>query len=122
MAPQAMAATVAQLEPLGEGWVSGTLYDLGTYPGAILDAGVEGLIYGTVMRLPDDPQVLRDLDAYEGFEADCPEASLFLRERVTVVMADGGRLTCWMYALHRLPEGAQVLANGRFRCEGIEGS
>jgi len=115
LAPSEMAATVARLEPLGEGWVSGTLYDLGAYPGAILDAGVEGRIYGTVLRLPDDPRVLRELDAYEGFEADCPAASLFLRERVVVVTADGGRLACWAYALNRLSEGTPVLVGGRFR-------
>jgi gamma-glutamylcyclotransferase (GGCT)/AIG2-like uncharacterized protein YtfP len=106
-----MAEVVGRMEPVGEGWVRGRLYDLGEYPGAVLDEGSERRIPGTVFRLPDDADFLSALDEYEGFEPDCPEASLFVRVVCEVEMATGSSHSCSIYVYRRQVEGLRVLSN-----------
>jgi gamma-glutamylcyclotransferase (GGCT)/AIG2-like uncharacterized protein YtfP len=64
LAPQAVLNEVRQFLWLGQGAACGRLYDLGDYPGAILDAAAETRIVGQVCQLPDNPAVLEALDAY----------------------------------------------------------
>ena len=70
-------------ERVGEGVVSGTLYDAGEYPALLL--GGEGTVEGEVWRCP--APLLRVLDRYEGVEE-----GLFRRAAVEVA----GR-ACWVY-------------------------
>lgn len=114
LAPADMAAAVDTLQPVGEGWVRGVLYDLGEYPGAVLDDCSESRIYGRVFRLPEDAEVLRELDAYEEFYPEAPAASQFVRRRCSVTLASGGELGCWIYVYNRETGFAQVLSSGRF--------
>ena len=89
-APAEIAAAVAKLLLVAEGYVRGQLYDLGDYPGAILDSSSPQQISGTIFELPEDPDILSQLDAYEGFDPDAPEQSLFLRVQCTVALSTGG--------------------------------
>ena len=85
-APAEIAEVVRGFRQIGRGSVRGKLFDLGEYPGVVLDGG-GGVVNGVVFTLPDG--VLARLDAYEG--------GSFERERVRVEMADGSRRECWMY-------------------------
>lgn len=67
---------------VGEDAVAGTLHDLGTYPGARLGGG--GVIRGELFE-PTDPELIEDLDAFEGEEYP----------RVAV-STEGGR-EAWIY-------------------------
>jgi gamma-glutamylcyclotransferase (GGCT)/AIG2-like uncharacterized protein YtfP len=116
-APPAIAATVAKLCPLGEGTVSGVLYDLGDYPGAVLDSSTDKRIYGTVFRLPNDANVLPELDQYEGFYPFAPNASLFLRKPHPVRLSGGRILNCWIYEYNGKCVAAQIVASGRYRAK-----
>lgn len=113
-APEPMAALVARLTPVGEGFVRGLLYDLGEYPGAVLDARSDSRIFGTVLRLPDDGSVLAELDAYEGFAPDCPAASLFVRVVGAVELSTGSAAECWIYLYNRDVGEAAIVPGGRF--------
>jgi len=103
-APRPIASTAAKLRPVGAGFVRGRLYDLGSYPGAVPDPNAKGRIAGTVLQLPEDASVLRELDEYEGFDPQAPERSEFVRERVLVEMAAGGAMECWIYRYSRRPD------------------
>lgn len=59
--------------------VSGTLYDLGWYPGVILDDG-PGFMAEAVQVT--SVEMLRELDSYEGYRPNDPENSLFIRKPV----------------------------------------
>jgi gamma-glutamylcyclotransferase (GGCT)/AIG2-like uncharacterized protein YtfP len=112
-APGEIAEAVERLRPLEQGFVRGTLYDLGEYPGAILDSASERTIAGTVLQLPEDADVLRQLDNYEGFDPGAPEESLFLRVLHGVTVASGRTLPCWVYVYNRTPEPHRIVANAK---------
>jgi gamma-glutamylcyclotransferase (GGCT)/AIG2-like uncharacterized protein YtfP len=113
-APADVEGLVRSFETVGKGTVPGTLYDLGSYPGAVLNPASSLCIAGTVFRLPAGDDVLSRLDAYEGFEPEAPQRSLFLRRLHPVSMTDGRTLNCWIYEYNRATEGAVVIASGMY--------
>ncbi len=114
-APAEIAHAVSKLRPIGEGFVNGVLYDLGEYPGVVLDPSSQHRRAGTVFQLPDDPSILRTLDAYEEFDPDAPGSSLFLRVLHPVALAKGGTLQCWIYVYNRDPGSAPIFPDGKFQ-------
>jgi gamma-glutamylcyclotransferase (GGCT)/AIG2-like uncharacterized protein YtfP len=119
-APSEIAAAAAQLMLVSKGWVQGTLFDLGDFPGAILESASGRRIAGTIFRLPGNPLVLQALDAYEEFDPAAPEQSQFLRVRTTVELAAelradlgaGRALECWIYILNREVKNARLVEDG----------
>jgi gamma-glutamylcyclotransferase (GGCT)/AIG2-like uncharacterized protein YtfP len=106
LAPEEIAPVVEKLRPLGEGFVNGKLYDLGDYPGAVIDPASPWIIYGTVYELPEDAEVLRQLDAYEG-----PE---YLRIEQLAVLTAGGVVNCWVYDFQGRPGEERFIESGRW--------
>ena len=107
LAPPAIAAVVRRLRPAGRGWVGGSLYDLGDYPGATF-GGTGSFVHGRIYRVPD--QLLwAELDQYEGV-AD----GLFHRVRVTVGLRSGRPLACWAYAYSGPSSDRPPIASGRY--------
>ena len=79
---------------LAHATVHGQLYDLGAYPGLLLDeAGPP--VTGEVYRVTGE--MIEALDRIEKFEPDDPAASLFLRGRTRARLADGTPAACWVY-------------------------
>jgi len=118
-APAKVTNLAAKLRPVGEGFVRGVLYDLGSYPGALPNPNTAGKIAGTVMQLPEDESVLRQLDNYEGFDPRAPETSEFVRERQVVELADGRSLECWFYRYNQPASRARIIESGTWRCKHL---
>ena len=112
-APAQIAPAVARLRSVGRGQVQGWLYDLGSYPGAVLrKAGPP--IYGEVFELPDDPEILRRMDAYEEFDPERRQSTEFVRQQCPVAMQDGRKIRCWVYVYNRDPGAAPRIVGGAF--------
>ena len=79
MAPSDIAPAVDKLHPVAEGFARGVLYNLGNFPGAVLNSRSKQRISGKVFRLSDDASVLQQLDEYEEFDPSSPNESLFVR-------------------------------------------
>ncbi len=77
--------------------MSGSLYDLGAYPGVVRERKNRGRVFGEVYEIPDDDahHALRALDKYEGSE--------FVRQRAFVTLRDGKRRSAWAYVLRKPP-------------------
>lgn len=114
LAPAEVAEAVRRLRPVGAANANGRLYDLGDYPGALLDASSERKIRGRVFKLPADDAILKSLDSYEGYEPGDPKGSLFVRKRATVTLDDGRKLRCWIYVYNRDPADAPLVADGDY--------
>lgn len=97
IAPNEILRTVRKLKFVGRGFVYGKLYDLGEYPGAKLSRRVRSKIRGFVYQLPSNKRVIKSLDAYEDFNPDKPEKSLYLRKLAPVTLDNGETIETWVY-------------------------
>lgn len=98
-APAEIAHAVSRLIPQGRGSIRARLYNLGAYPGIILDDSAPK-IPGEVFCVPD-ASTLAALDAYEDYRPSDPEASLFLRTQALITLDDGSSQLCWVYVYNR---------------------
>ena len=101
-APAEIAPAARRLQSIGPATIRGTLYNLGDFPGAILDDTAPTTIPGEVFVVPD-PAILAAFDTYEDFRPDDPAGSLFLRTKAIVTFDDGSRESCWVYIYNRDP-------------------
>ena len=104
-APREIAAAVRRLTPVGPATIRARLYNLGAYPGAILDPTAPP-ISGHLFTVPD-AATLAALDAYEDFRPTDPAASLFLRVETTATLPDGSHHPCWVYVYNRQVQGSR---------------
>jgi gamma-glutamylcyclotransferase (GGCT)/AIG2-like uncharacterized protein YtfP len=95
-APAEIAPVVRRLNPLGLATIHAKLYNLGEYPGVVLDPTASHTVAGELFSIPD-AATLALLDAYEDFRSHDPANSLFLRTQTTATLHDDSRLTCWVY-------------------------
>jgi gamma-glutamylcyclotransferase (GGCT)/AIG2-like uncharacterized protein YtfP len=113
LAPPSLRKIIGQWRKIGDGSTRGRLYDLGEYPGAILDSG-EARIVGEVFQLPDGDETLAALDEYEGFDPCDPTSSLFLRRRCEVDLEDGRSVESWVYVYNRRVSPSTIIQGGDY--------
>jgi gamma-glutamylcyclotransferase (GGCT)/AIG2-like uncharacterized protein YtfP len=113
LAPPVIAAAVGRLRRVGRGLVRGRLYDFGRYPGVVL-AERGPRVQGEVFALPQDPEVLRRLDRYEGFLPGSPARSEFVRRSWPVTVPGRETLMCWVYEYARPPGQAALILGGNY--------
>ena len=98
-------------------WTAGRLYLLPAgYPGLV--DRPDGRVHGQVLTL-SEPAPWGPLDDYEGYDAEDPLRSLYVR-RVRVVLVDGSPQPAHCYVIDQEAEGgiiaagAQVVPGGRW--------
>jgi len=82
--------------------VPGLLYDLGSYPGAVLEGPGFNRSFKAEPVIVDD-EMLKRLDAYEGYRPDSPENSLYLRQPFN---------NGWIYTYNYDLVGRRVIESG----------
>jgi gamma-glutamylcyclotransferase (GGCT)/AIG2-like uncharacterized protein YtfP len=113
-APDTLAGLVAGFDWEGEASVRGRLYDLGAYPGVVLDPTGGHRVHGEVARFDAEAALWELLDGYEGADARHPGARLFRRVRCDAQRAEGGFARVWLYEYARDPGAAALLPDGRY--------
>jgi gamma-glutamylcyclotransferase (GGCT)/AIG2-like uncharacterized protein YtfP len=89
------------------------LYNIGEYPGALYDPAATERIYGDVLLLNNDADVLTNLDDYEGYGHNQPQPNEFIRVTLPVDTASG-TIICQVY-LYNLPvTGYGQITSGRY--------
>ena len=100
------------LEAIGHGSIQGVLFDLGIYPAAI--PATDGRVRGEVHRMLDPDAVLPLLDEIEGYRPSEPDASLYVRREMPVILDDGRAADAWVY-FYNAPLGrAQRIESGDY--------
>jgi gamma-glutamylcyclotransferase (GGCT)/AIG2-like uncharacterized protein YtfP len=103
---------------LGPATAPGRLYDLGPYPGMCAARGRGEIVTGDVYRVTD-PRVLRVLDRYE---AGGHGKARYVRERLEVELARGGRRLAWTYRYRYSVVMAARIASGDYRLHRRSGA
>lgn len=98
-------------EFVGKGKTTGTLY-LGAYPAYIKDGDYP--VLGEVYNVTDKPEIVVQLDRYEGYIKRIPKSSLYIREEVSITMEDGSVLDSWVYCYNHPVDGFYLLEDGDF--------
>lgn len=80
---------------LGVAKVQGRLYDLGSYPGLIIDENA-ALVEGHIFKLHHPAALLDYLDQYEGILPNNPDLNEYVRQLIPVDLS-GEMLQCWAY-------------------------
>lgn len=91
---------------IGEDWLTDlTLYDLGPYPGALIEpsAGVKVEVFEV------NDQGLEQLDRLEDFFPDAPGESLYLRQQMTTRHG-----SAWVYIYNRPVASHRRLVSGNW--------
>jgi gamma-glutamylcyclotransferase (GGCT)/AIG2-like uncharacterized protein YtfP len=89
----AMSTRFPDAKFIADAKVSGSLYDLGAYPGLLLDESNSSVI-GEVYEVDDE--LLNELDEFEA-------SSDYLRKQVEISLGTQRR-TCWIYVPEDKPE------------------
>lgn len=90
-----------QADYVGLGRFQGYLYDLGSYPGVKIAPHATDIVVGDVYRLSRPRYLLKQFDRYEGYNPRKPAWSPYLRQRVSITMAEGQTLSAWIYLYNR---------------------
>ncbi|MFN8344818.1 MAG: gamma-glutamylcyclotransferase family protein [Spirosomataceae bacterium] len=96
----------------GRASVSGELFDLGYYPGAVYSAQSNDRIWGEVWQLEDFPKTIAALDRYEGIHDSNPE---YTRREVPVVLETGESVQCRMYVFCQPIDSFRKIPHGDYR-------
>jgi gamma-glutamylcyclotransferase (GGCT)/AIG2-like uncharacterized protein YtfP len=102
----------SKLTPLGGGTIRAALFDMGLYPAAVPAADAQ--VTGELHRMSDSDAVLHELDEIEGFRAEEPDTSLYLRAETAVTLEDGRTETAWTYFYNAPLGGARRIESGDY--------
>lgn len=101
----------ANSQLLAKGSMAGTLYDLGSYPGAMFDADSAYQVKGQVLVLDNLELFFPLLDDYEGIRYFTDDE---YTRTIVPITVDGQLLDCWAY-LYRLPtEQLHFISHGDY--------
>ena len=108
------AKLVRRMLWVGAASAPGRLYDLGEYPGAVLDPNDDRKVAGEVFQLPNGGVTLAALDAYEGYDPRNSSDCMFVRREAEVMLENGDRLQCWVYVYTGRISPSMVIRSGDY--------
>ena len=97
---------------LGEARIAGSLYDIGTYPGLVVNPS-PGWVSGELFKV--DEEMIQSLDAVEEYNPEEPERSEYLRRVVTVWTPTGVPMKAVTYIFNRDVQGFVFIDSGDYK-------
>lgn len=96
-----------------KGKMHGKLYDVGHYPALIIDSKDNYDVWGTVYRLHNVQEVIKQLDYYEGYGEGEEQPYLYIRKSLPIE-TDREVLTCWVYLYNHSTAGLKEIETGDY--------
>ena len=97
---------------LGEARIAGSLYDIGTYPGLLVNPS-PGWVSGELFKV--DEEMIQSLDAVEEYNPEEPERSEYLRRVVTVWTPTVVPMKAVTYIFNRDVQGFVFIDSGDYK-------
>jgi len=97
----------------GPGIMSGRLYNIGQYPGAVHDPNSSASVHGTIFDITETPNLLTRLDHYEGVGNPPTPADEYIRDMVHISFGTV-ELRCWTYLYNWPVLESQQIVSGRY--------
>jgi gamma-glutamylcyclotransferase (GGCT)/AIG2-like uncharacterized protein YtfP len=95
------------------GSIKGTLYDCGSYPGAVLGTPkTKRRVIGDLIHVRNVTEAMSQLDYIEGFYGFGDPHSLFCRRIVPVELSNGKTALAWVYAYNRSVTKKELIKSG----------
>lgn len=101
-------------EFVGEGWINGKLYDLGSYPGLVYEAEGDKSVRGEVYRMHRPDLLLPVLDYYEMIDPAQPAHNEYKRSLLPITMFDQIQ-DCWTYVFQQSVAAFPEISSGDYR-------
>lgn len=95
------------------GKLRGSLYDIGEYPGAIVNSDSDQHIHGSIYLMDEPEKILNFIDDYEGFGDDQEQPNLFVRQ-LTTIETDTETIECWVYVYNLPVDGLLLIKSGKY--------
>ncbi|WP_024518931.1 gamma-glutamylcyclotransferase family protein [Bradyrhizobium sp. Tv2a-2] len=99
---------------LGEARCRGQLYLVRHYPGLALSGDPADIVHGELYRLLEPDALLRELDMYEACGEGFKEPTEYVRQMLTVTLADGTAGEAWTYIYNWPVTELPRITSGRF--------
>ncbi|MGY4154949.1 gamma-glutamylcyclotransferase (GGCT)/AIG2-like uncharacterized protein YtfP [Bradyrhizobium sp. USDA 4461] len=101
-------------EFLGSAQCRGRLYLVKHYPGLVVSDDAADIVHGELFRLREPEAMLREFDMYEACGDGFPPPTEYLRELLTVTLADGSVREAWTYLYNWPVVELPRIASGKF--------
>ncbi|HEX2936539.1 MAG TPA: gamma-glutamylcyclotransferase family protein [Bacteroidales bacterium] len=101
-------------EPLSEGYMSGLLYKVADYPGAVYLHQSVTKVYGLIVKMNDASAVLSHLDRYEEVNPENPDKGEYIRQVHTINGFDGIKRKCWVYLYNCDVRDLELIKSGDY--------
>ncbi|MGY3440239.1 gamma-glutamylcyclotransferase family protein [Bradyrhizobium sp. USDA 4473] len=101
-------------EFLGSAQCRGRLYLVKHYPGLVVSDDPADIVHGELFRLREPEAMLREFDMYEACGDGFPPPTEYLRELLTVTLADGSVREAWTYLYNWPVVELPRIASGKF--------
>ncbi len=101
------------LEWIGVGKLKGSLYDIGSYPGAVNDSSAS-VIKGDVFKLLNPEKTLAILDKYERFYPDNLTKSDYIRKDETIELESDEQVVAGIYWYNQSVKGKVWIEKGDY--------
>jgi gamma-glutamylcyclotransferase (GGCT)/AIG2-like uncharacterized protein YtfP len=104
----------ANADFLGEASCCGRLYMVKHYPGLLLSDDAADIVFGELYRLRAVEDMLREFDMYEACGEGFPEPTQYVRQLLTLTLADGDAREAWTYIYNWPVADLARIESGRF--------
>jgi gamma-glutamylcyclotransferase (GGCT)/AIG2-like uncharacterized protein YtfP len=104
----------ANAEYLGEASCRGRLYMVKHYPGLVLSDAPGEIVHGELYRLREVEPMLREFDMYEACGEGFPEPTQYVRQMLSLTLADGSQSEAWTYIYNWPTAELTLIESGRF--------
>ncbi|MFB6317591.1 gamma-glutamylcyclotransferase [Saccharicrinis sp. FJH54] len=101
---------------LGDGFMTGKLFEVSGYPGFVHSAEEESRVYGDVYMLKEALQLFYHLDKYEECTPEFPEPWEYRRVQLPVQLNSGAVIhSCWVYEYNHATDKLEQIIPGDYR-------